>query len=75
MRQFGGHLISSGAGTSLYALLPPERTAEAAEATATAKVKKDFPPYYGTYGDVVALVKWTDHGTWSGVINSYYSDS
>ena len=77
LRRFGGHAPYSGGryGPTISAT-PPVATPAAAEAAATASAKKyEQDQWPGGMAAVVGLVKWVDHGTWSGLVNSYYSPS
>ena len=54
----------------------PTSTPDGAEADADSFAKKyQQDQWPGGMASVVALVLWTDTGTWSGVVNSYYSSS
>lgn len=77
LRRFGGHAPYSGGryGPTISAT-PPVATPAAAEAAATASAKKyEQDQWPGGMAAVVGLVKWVDHGTWSGLVNTYFSPS
>lgn len=73
LRQYGGH---TPFGNGYVTALPPVATPEAAEAAAGAeKTKYERDHWPGGMASVVGLVKWTDFGSWSGLVSSYYSPS
>lgn len=77
LSRFGGHAPYGGGrfGPTISAT-PPVATPAAAEDAAKIVAKKyEADQWPGGMAAVVGLVKWVDHGTWSGLVNSYYSPS